>query len=665
MNKNEIKKSNINNNILDIESKFNRNNFSLNDLIELLKKEKKDINHGLCGSINLGNTCYLNSSIACLSNCYELTYYFLSKKFKNDINKSNKEGTKGNLANEWYDLLKQYWKTKKSYGNPSALKKVIGNKINNFKGHNQQDANEFMIYFLDIINEDLNRISKKYYKEIDEQKEDETDDECALRFWTYNYQRNDSIITDLFTGLFKCTVKCPNCNWVSITYETFNILQLSIPKEKYHKPEKKIKIELFYVPKYGLYDSLRIQFSITNKNLTLNQLIEEIKKLNLISFQLNKLFFYLVVDKKLKDINNGNKIYKECENSFIFFCDDFENDNQNEKIHKIPLFFYIDNEKSAFPRFLFLNKNMKLIDLLNISYLYIRKYINPPHNEYSDKINQYFQNPQYIEKLINLINKEFKLFFLNEKTSNEIQKFINNKPFELILYNKEDEFNLFKLSDTQNETNEVNNDNIKIIIDYLTNINFKIKIILKKNNPYIKKKFSLNSCQVCKEENNNFINNNNNYNNNDKITIYDCFEQFKESENLKNNNEWYCKKCKKNILAEKQILFYYLPKLFIISLKRFKNKNGYFYKNNKYVDFPLKNLNLNKVVCGFDKNNNIYDCFAICQHFGDMEVGHYTAVCKNVDNKWYNYDDESCYLCDEQNIISSEAYIIFFRRKNN
>ena len=48
-----------------------------------------------------------------------------------------------------------------------------------------------------------------------------------------------------------------------------------------------------------------------------------------------------------------------------------------------------------------------------------------------------------------------------------------------------------------------------------------------------------------------------------------------------------------------------------------------------------------------------------------MEVGHYTAVCKNVDNKWYNYDDESCYLCDEQNIISSEAYIIFFRRKNN
>ena len=42
MNKNEIKKSSINNNTSLIESIFNRNDFSLNDLIELLKNEKKN-----------------------------------------------------------------------------------------------------------------------------------------------------------------------------------------------------------------------------------------------------------------------------------------------------------------------------------------------------------------------------------------------------------------------------------------------------------------------------------------------------------------------------------------------------------------------------------------------------------------------------------------------
>ena len=41
------------------------------DLIKILPQ---GCNHGLCGGRNLGNTCYMNSSIACLSNCYELTY---------------------------------------------------------------------------------------------------------------------------------------------------------------------------------------------------------------------------------------------------------------------------------------------------------------------------------------------------------------------------------------------------------------------------------------------------------------------------------------------------------------------------------------------------------------------------------------------------------------
>ena len=665
MNKNEIKKSSINNNTSLIESIFNRNDFSLNDLIELLEKEKKTINHGLCGSINLGNTCYLNSSIACLSNCYELTYYFLSKKFKNDINKSNKEGTKGDLAKEWYELLKEYWKSKKSKGDPSDLKKVIGKKVKIFKGYNQQDANEFMIYFLDIINEDLNRTSKKSYKEIDEQKENETDDECALRFWNYYVQRNDSIITDLFTGLFKCTVKCPNCNWVSITYETFNILQLPIPKVKYpeyHEPVKMKKVNLFYVPKYGLYETLRIQFFIKNENIEMIELIKEFQKLNMIQFQTNKLFFYLVEEQLVKDIIYGDRIYKEIKNNFIFFCEDLISENQNEKVYKIPLYFYKDDKLSSYPRFLFLNKNMKLIELLNISYLYIRKFINPPHNDYTDKINKYFQDPNDINKLIKFINKEFALFFVKDNKSEEIKNFINNKPFEFVLYNDNDQFELFSLENNSNETME-------LIIKYLTKKDFKIKIILIKNNPYLKKNISINSCKVSKEENNNVINNNNNnnnnYSNNENITIYDCFNQFKESENLKKNNEWHCKKCKKNILAEKQILFYYLPKLFIISLKRFKNSNGYYYKNNKYVDFPLKNLNLNELVCGFNKKNNIYDCFAICQHYGEMEGGHYTAVCKNIDEKWYNYNDDSCYPCDENNLISSQAYIIFFRRKNN
>ena len=60
---------------------------------------------GLCGTNNLGNTCYMSSAITCLVNTIELTYYFLKGDYKNDLNPNMKK-----IPEKWYELIIKYWK---------------------------------------------------------------------------------------------------------------------------------------------------------------------------------------------------------------------------------------------------------------------------------------------------------------------------------------------------------------------------------------------------------------------------------------------------------------------------------------------------------------------------------------------------------------------------
>lgn len=80
-----------------------------------------------------------------------------------------------------------------------------------------------------------------------------------------------------------------------------------------------------------------------------------------------------------------------------------------------------------------------------------------------------------------------------------------------------------------------------------------------------------------------------------------------------------------------------LAPIVVIHLNRFAESGGWFEKRNTAVDFPLTGFNL-KPYLVTDSNtatiSNIrsynYSLYAMSNHYGTMEGGHYTAFCKNA-----------------------------------
>jgi len=766
---------------------------------------------GQIGGRNLGNTCFMNSSIACLSNCTELTYYFLKGDYLKDINEENNLGMRGELAKEWGNLMKQYWVENTRVGDPSDFKYTIGRKAERFRGYGQQDSNEFMSVFLDYLNEDLNKATKKEYVELNEKMEDETDEDCSKRFWEVNLKRNDSIVTDLFCGQFKSTITCPKCQWINITFDPFDTINLPLLTQirrneyKYGYNENLEQFKFFYIPS----DVLRHPYCLIIKNINNGEEIGKV--IDRIAKEKNFIYYNKIEDLFLVDMLRKEK-YGYAEKSHIvkqFIYDDeylfsYDYNQKKDEIALVVYFFKNDTEKSnksQYPRMVFCKKSDTLEDVRKKIYFYLRKYILSPflkENEEKDEvtleIEKYMEDnnnelpyEKLYEKVENEYNKVFKKYdsneedkedkedvdnnnkerenksddeeekekedknkneeenekeeeenknseneikdqqqsklkneeetnnnkeiqneILNEKKEKEtevnkeekklseddelkkyIDKFKSDIPFEIFIRRERDENNFYgkiPFIDSKHFSNysrklkkflEIENFNAPLG-DIQTDLSdYEIIVQFNEESKYINKdtfdldyfkqielEYTIKEKEGKKEEEENKKEDEEEIDDG-KMTLIKCLKKFCKEEQLQEGDEWYCPKCKEHVLAKKKMDLFYLPKILIICFKRFVKDSYRWEKNEDEVEFPINNLDLKDFVIGPDKNHSKYDLFAVSQHYGSTGFGHYTAVCRNYDGKWYSYDDSNCSETSETETQSSAAYVLFYRRQTD
>ena len=597
--------------------------FNLNDFLKMELNTSK-YNDGLVGLNNLGNTCFINSSLQCLFNTYDLSKYFLSNYFKEEINKKNKLGFRGIIAESYAELLDEVKTTINSIVNPLYFIKQFYKNNKSLNLNVQQDAQEFLSLLLDSLHEDLNRITNKPYIELEEQRENEHDSEASKRWWDCHKKREDSIIIDLFHGQFKSMITCLNCKKTSISYEPYLFLGLPIPQ--FMKEQKIIK---FFFGNKCDYLGITIDEKTT---------ILDLKKKAIESLRMNNYKKELTYDELYGIIEivqfDNNKIIKNIYDNLHNFDklspliekeDNLEIVLYEKKPNYLNIYIYPikgdEYDISSYPIALPVNDKMTFGEIVDNNREKIMSLYTNLHKDDGITIG-----------LMHKINDSWFHYFINGLSSNEKCPICNKTENKFCFISEKDE-----ISRIFNE-------------------------IKKKNNEYGPPLFVMGNKNKFLVENKNMKSNK--IFNNGLSFLSDCLKLFCEEEFLNSDNLWYCNKCKKHQKAKKQIRLYKLPIYLIIQLKKFKNNVGFFSSSNEkkevYIKYPINDLDLSDYIENIEEKKEKYDLYAVIQHHGKITQGHYTAICKKND-KWYLFNDSKYILIN--NPVTKDAYLLFYKKK--
>jgi len=195
------------------------------------------------GLTNLGNTCFMNSSLQCLSQLQHLVQFFLDQNELSIIDQQRQHGEqagtrrnkrdqmKGLLAEEFGSTIRYMWSgAAYSCFAPRELKQLVGKLASRFEGYEQHDCQEFLRFLIDGLHNDLNRVLKQpAYVEIKDRMEGESLNDLSTRWWNHFSERQSSIISDIFCGQLVSHCTCRTCKYTSTTFDPFFDLSLPIP----------------------------------------------------------------------------------------------------------------------------------------------------------------------------------------------------------------------------------------------------------------------------------------------------------------------------------------------------------------------------------------------------------------------------------------------------
>ena len=188
---------------------------------EMIEEEKKPI---LVGLNNIGATCYMNSTLQCLSNTKPLTNYFLNS-YKEDASKI--------MANEYHKLMMNLWERKnnnKAYS-PNSFKEVLSKENPLFAGIAANDSKDLVNFLLERFHQELNKKKQKNNREDNNNfnPNDQTNEINMLNTFVKEFKEQyDSPISNLFYGIMETESQCFGCKTMKYNFQIYSFLEFPL-----------------------------------------------------------------------------------------------------------------------------------------------------------------------------------------------------------------------------------------------------------------------------------------------------------------------------------------------------------------------------------------------------------------------------------------------------
>lgn len=204
-------------------------NYDFHTHYDLNLEKNKYSKKGLSGLINLGNKCFMNSILQCLSHTLKLTDYFLSGKYiEDDPEQLNKRKPEYFLIISYFNLLRNLWDTNQLI-KPKSFCENVSKHVQKYFNLQQQDSHECLIYILDLLHRGL-----EYEIEVNIKGDVKTQTDAlmkqSLQQWKMFYEKHYSNIIEYFNGLCFNQINCSNnsCEHEENVFEPFNCFSVNL-----------------------------------------------------------------------------------------------------------------------------------------------------------------------------------------------------------------------------------------------------------------------------------------------------------------------------------------------------------------------------------------------------------------------------------------------------